>query len=612
MYYLIITGVLWQICFVSTLIPPSYINVQIDNAFSKSITNQTFDFIVIGSGPTGSVIANRLSEVPEWNVLLIEAGTIPSAISDIPAICGHFQFTGYDWGYRTERQNGFCKGCIRNSLKYGHGKVLGGTSIINFMIHVRGNRRDYDRWAKMGNPGWSYQEVLPYFLKSEDAHIERADAGYHKKGGYLTISDVPFRTKMIDALVQSAQECGHPYVDYNGKEQLGVSYVQTHTRNGRRCSAEKAFLRPVAHRSNLKILTNSKVVKILIDPTTKSAYGVQYARKKKYYNAFASKEVIVSAGGLNSPQLLMLSGIGPKEHLQEFDIPVIANLPVGKKMYDHPSFMGMGFEIDEEIVLRQDEVLTNVTEILTFLKLGNGTMTSIGGVEGLIYMKSKISTDPDPLYPDMELILLGGNLASDNGHLLRRMFNIPRDIYEKVWKIYESKPMYQIMPMLVHPKSVGYVKLASKNPFHFPKFYANFFSDPENKDIKTFIAALREVQRMSQSPTMKKLGTRLIQTPIPGCETMPFDSDEYWECALRSLTSSLWHQVATCKMGPKSDPEAVVDNTGKVHGLKHLRVADTSIIPMPLTAHTAGPSYMVGERISDFIKEEWRTNKYFK
>ncbi|CAH1113139.1 unnamed protein product [Psylliodes chrysocephalus] len=186
------------------------------------------------------------------------------------------------------------------------------------------------------------------------------------------------------------------------------------------------------------------------------------------------------------------------------------------------------------------------------------------------------------------------------------MFNIPKDTYDKIWKKYETTPAYQIMPMLVHPRSVGYMKLKSKNPFHWPKYYANFFSDPENHDIKTYIAAIRELQRLSRTPTMQKLGATLVKTPIPGCESKEFDSDDYWECALRTIIGSLWHQVSTCKMGPKDDPEAVVDNTGIVHGIKRLRVADTSIIPLPLTAHTAGPSYMIGEKISDLIKEEWK------
>ncbi|CAG9864663.1 unnamed protein product [Phyllotreta striolata] len=486
------------------------------NNFNDVKINETFDFIVIGSGPSGSVIANRLSEVPEWKVLLIEAGGIALPIVEAPGICSAFQFTNYDWGYRTQQQDGFCSGCINKTLKYAHGKALGGSTIINFMIHVRGNRRDYDRWEAMGNPGWSYEEVLPYFLKSEDAHLDKSDPGYHNSGGYLSVTDVPYRTKLVDYVVQAAQEAGYPYVDYNGKEQMGVSYVQAHLRNGRRCSADKAFLRPVMDRKNLKILTNSRVVKILIDPVTKETYGVKFAKRKKYYYAFAKKEVISSAGGLNSPQLLMLSGVGPKDHLEELDIPVLADLPVGKKMYDHSTFLGILFEINQKIVFVYDEVITSIKEITDFAVLGKGQITSIGGVEALLYFKSNVSTDPDPLYPDMEFIVLGASISADNGVIMRKMFNIPIETYNKIWKKYETTPAYQIMPMLVHPRSVGYIKLKSKNPFHWPKSYANFFSDPENHDIKTYIAAIREMQRLNRTPTMRKLGATLITIPIPG------------------------------------------------------------------------------------------------
>ncbi|KAJ8931332.1 hypothetical protein NQ314_015740 [Rhamnusium bicolor] len=415
-----------------------------------------------GSGPSGAVIANRLSEIPEWKVLLIEAGTNASVITNIPFLAGTLEFTDYNWGYSAERQDGFCKGCPDGRMLWPHGKGLGGTTIINYMIHVRGNRRDYDRWRDMDNPGWSYDDVLPYFMKSEDAHIERQDPEYHNKGGYLTVSDVTQRTQSVHAF-------------------------------------------------------------ILINANTKEAYGVKYVRNKKYHTALARKEVILCAGGLNSPQLLMLSGIGPREHLEE-----------------------------------------------------------VGGVEALAYIRTNVSTDSDASYPDVETYFY--------------------------WR--RSKYGYGILPMLVHPRSYGYIKLKSKNPFHWPKFYANFFTDPDNHDMKTFIAAIREIQRINGSPSLQKYGATLVTTPIPGCENHIFDSDDYWECAIRTITGTLYHQVATCKMGPSSDPEAVVNAKLQVYGIKNLRVADTSIIPLPLTAHTAEPAYMIGEKASDIIKEHWATDTF--
>ncbi|KAF7272119.1 hypothetical protein GWI33_015083 [Rhynchophorus ferrugineus] len=295
---------------------------------------ETFDFIVVGSGSAGAVVANRLSENPNWNVLLLEVGDVATPFTEIPVISAVFQYTKLDWGYTAEREEGYCWGCPNRRMHWPRGRALGGTTALNYMIHVRGNPLDYDRWEAMGNPGWGYKDVLPYFKKLEDAHI----------------------------------------------------------------------------------------------------------------------------------------------------------------------------------------------------------------------------------------------------------------------KVY---------PMLVHPKSYGYLRLKSKNPFQWPLFYPRYFTDPGNDDIKTFIAAIREIQRINRQPAFQRFRSELYTKPIPGCEQHAFNSDAYWECALRTITPTLHHQVATCKMGPSGDPEAVVDNRLKVHGIRRLRVVDTSIIPLPISAHVNIPAVMVGEKASDIIKEDW-------
>ncbi|VEN36599.1 unnamed protein product [Callosobruchus maculatus] len=585
-----------------TRLVPRYPNQQ---GYTKE--ENEFDFIIVGSGPSGAALANRLSEEKDWKILLLEAGDEASPITEVPFLCGALEFSKYNWGYKAEKMDGFCKGCIDGRMEWPHGKALGGSTIINYMIYVRGNRLDYDRWESMGNPGWSYKDIFPYFLKSEDAHITQTvkDAGYHEKGGYLGVSDVPFRSGAVDAFVQAAQEAGYPFVDYNGKSQIGVSYVQTNTKDGRRVSSESAFLRPIRHRKNLVIRTGSHATKVLIEPRSKKAYGVEYVRNGKKYKALARKEVIISAGGLNSPQLLMLSGIGPKRHLQKVGIPVIKDLPVGEKMYDHATFVGLTFTVNQSIVHKIQDYVTSPESYAAFLKRGAGPFTQIGGVEALTYIKTNASDDPDPTFPDVELIFIGGALSTDAGVVYRRLFNIPRRTYDVLWKPLEGKPAFQVYPMLFHPKSTGYIKLRSRNPLEPPKFYPNYFSDLENHDIKTMIAAIREVQRIVKSPGLQKFGAQIVDTPIPGCEQHAFNSDEYWECGLRSLIGSLYHQVATCKMGPAEDKEAVVDARLRVHGTKGLRVADTSVIPLPVTAHTAEPAYVVGEKGADLIKQDW-------
>lgn len=488
-------------------------------------------------------------------------------------------------------------------MHWPRGKVLGGTSVINYMIHVRGNRQDYDRWEKMGNPGWSYKDVLPYFKKSEDSSVMIHDPEYRNTGGYLSVQDVPYRSECVHAFVNASQEMGYNYVDYNGKEQLGISYVQSTTRRGARCSAEKAFLRSAKFRPNLTILTKSRVTKILIDPTTKRTYGVEYIRNKQLQIARAKKEVILSAGAFNSPQLLMLSGVGPKKHLEELGIPLLQDLPVGQKLYDHLTFLGLIFTVNQSIVLQQKE-LEDPRNFFKFLLNGDGLLTTLGGVEALAYLKTSAADYPET-YPDMELIFIGAGLHTDAGLVYKRMFRVSDEVYNAIWKPLENKFAWTVFPMLLHPKSVGHMKLKSTNPFHWPKFYGNFFTDPANQDVRAFIAAIREVQRIAKAPSLQRYGSEQVKTPVPGCTHLVFDTDDYWECALRHITATLHHQVSTCKMGPSSDKEAVVDSKLRVYGVFNLRVADTSIFPTPVCAHTNVPAFMVGEKAADLIKNDW-------
>nr|CAI5856044.1 unnamed protein product [Callosobruchus analis] len=507
---------------------------------------EEFDFIIVGAGPSGSVLANRLSEIEGWSVLLLEAGGEPSLITRIVTSAPILSSTEYDWGYYAEKQDGFCSGCTRKRVKLARGKCLGGGSCINYMIYSRGNRLDYDLWEAMGNPGWSYKDVLPYFLKSEGASIAVNDSGYHNKDGPLGVSDLPYRTKSATVFLEAAQEAGYPYVDYNGKHEIGTSYAQTTMRNGLRSNAEISFLRPVRHRKNLTIRREAHVTKILIEPATKQAYGVEYVKNKKVYRVFCRKEVIVSAGSLNSPQLLMLSGIGPKDQLEE-----------------------------------------------------------LGGADSLVWLKTNLTDQDYPTLPDIELMFEPVFMGTDFGMFMRINFNVGDEIYDTFWKPFLGKPAFQVVPMLMHPRSRGRMRLRSKDPFEAPKYFENFFSDPEGLDIKRIIVAVRETQRIASQPTFQKYGAKLIDIPIPGCERYSFDSDQYWECAIRTIPTSIYHPMGTCRMGPEKDKEAVVDSHLRVYGIKSLRVADMSVAPRTVSGHTVAPAYMIGEKGADIIKKDW-------
>lgn len=303
----------------------------------------------------------------------------------------------------------------------------------------------------------------------------------------------------------------------------------------------------------------------------------------------------------------MLSGIGPADHLRELGVKVLQDLPVGKNLQDHLTFPGLAFVINQTESLGPGKVMGG-DALQTFLRNGTGPLTSLGGVEGIGYIKTQYSTEPGP-QPDIELIFVGGSLASDYGLVTRRGMKITNKVYDGLLRPLHGYPTWTIFPMLLHPKSAGWMKLRSRNPKDYPKFYGNFFSDPDNKDIKSFIAAIRFIQKLSKTHAFQRFGSLLNPNRQPGCTQFRFDSDDYWECCLRAISVTLHHQVGTAKMGPSGDSSSVVDHHLKVHGIRRLRVADCSVIPFALSAHTNAPSFMIGEKASDMIKQQWLNNK---
>ena len=417
-----------------------------------------------------------------------------------------------------------------------------------------------------------------------------------------------FRTKLIKAFLEAGRILGHPTIDYNSPDELGFGYVQATTIYGHRCSAAKAFLHKQKKRRNLHILPESTVTKVLIDPQTKTAYGVNYVRNRVKSTVRARKEVILSAGPIASPQLLMLSGIGPKNHLKSVGIPVIQDLPVGQTVYDHICFPGLIFELNTTGVSLSEPRALSIREAVTWLRNGETDLASPGGVEGIGYIKTPLSDELDSI-PDIELISIGGSLISDGGpggsKAVRRGIRIRDDVFDAAFGEIDriSKDSWSAFPMLLHPKSVGRIELKDSNPFSHPLMYGNYLTDP--KDVATFIAAFRHVQALVATPPFQRYGAKLHRADYPLCRSMVYDSDEYWECALRTLTATLHHQIATCRMGPVGDPLAVVDPELRVHGVNRLRVVDSSVIPRTVSAHTHAPAMMIGEKAADLIKYTW-------
>ncbi|KAH8306510.1 hypothetical protein KR018_003563, partial [Drosophila ironensis] len=571
----------------------------------KNLTN--YDFIVVGAGTAGCTLASRLSENPQWTVALIEAGGVEDFGHLVPLLSSYVQMTSSNWAFKSVPQNVSCWGMNNHQCQLPRGKVLGGSSAINTMIYTRGNRRDYDAWAAAGNPGWSYKDVLPYFLRSENAHLAGLDhSPFHNHSGPLSVEYIQFRTQLVDAFVAAAMESGLPLTDYNGESQIGVSYVQATTQNGRRHSAYSAYIKPIREsRSNLHIFTSSRASRVLIDEATKSAYGVEFYYENRTYTFKARKEVILSAGVFQSPQLLMLSGIGPEDNLKEVGIPLIKSLPVGRRMYDHISHFGPTFVTN---TTRQTNYISRVTTTDVFSYIVDQSpstrLSSIGGVEALAFLQSNRSNLPQD-WPDIEFIMSSGSLASDEGSGVKMAANFKDEIYEKLYKdlAQTEQDHFTLLVMLFHAKSVGHVWLKDSNPLSPPQIDPQFYVADE--DVEVVLEGIKASLRISQMPALQKIGATLLNRTVPGCENFAFASDDYWRCSIRTLSFTIYHQMSTCAMGRSSDPNAVVDHRLKVHGIRSLRVVDASVIPVAPTAHTNAVAYMIGEKASDMIRSEW-------
>ena len=558
--------------------------------------NSSYDYIIVGGGSAGAVLASRLSEDPDNTVLLLEAGGDYTEHSEyhIPFMFWELGRISPHWAYYTVPQRHACQGWIEQRSFWIEGKVLGGTSVFNAMTYARGSRHDYDGWENGGCTGWGYRDILPYFLKSEDVTDEDLKhSKYHSTGGYLAVKKGPL-TPLADQYLRAGQELGYDVVDYNGETQEGFADVQINVRDGVRSSTGLEFLLPARERRNLHVGINSFVTKIVVEK--KTASGVDVIRKQRKHFIKANKEVIVSAGTIQSPQLLMLSGIGPKSHLEEFGIRVYADLPVGENLQDHMIlFVSSGLNTSDSITKsKKDNWLT----ALKYKLFGTGILSG-SGVETAAFFCTNTENKTKDCAADIEFL---------NGRYLSYLPNLKSEIVKEYLNRNPEAPGFTVVMILTASKSVGSIKLTSADPFDLPLINPNYLSD--RRDVEAFIRGLRIWEKYIQTPTMQSIGANFDDVNQKFCSKYEFRSDAYWECFIRHIATTGNHPVGTCKMGGIDEVTAVVGPELKVKGIKNLRVVDASVMPVIPSGNINAPVIMIAEKAADMIHGKDTVGQY--
>jgi 4-pyridoxate dehydrogenase len=524
-----------------------------------------YDYIIVGAGSAGCVLANRLTEDGAASVLLLEAGGRDwHPYIHIPLGMGRMHDYGmFDWGYQTDPEanlNG-------RRIEAMRGKVLGGSSSINVMAYTRGNPGDYDRWAQKGARGWSYADVLPYFRRCET--WENGQNPWRGDGGPLGTEFAKTRDPLYDAWLAAATACGYPLTgDYNGKQQEGFGRGQYTIRDGRRSSTANAFLKPARGRKNLTVVTNAHTTRVVLDGTR--AKGIEYVTGGATVQAEAAREVILAAGAFNTPQLLMLSGIGPAQHLREMGLAVAADLPVGKNLQDH---LGAYMTYTRprpgtfHREMRFDRIAVSMVRAYVF---GTGPATVVpGGLHAFV------KTRPELAVPDIEFMFRG------TSHDPRLWFPLVRPAY---------LDGYGIRPTLLHPDSRGEILLHSADPMAPPRIVYKFFTAPN--DLPTLREGFKRARELAFHKAMDPFRGEEIG---PGLQVKTDVEIDAW---LKKVVITAHHPASTCAMGP----DGVLDSDLKVRGIEGLRVCDASAMPDLVSAHINACVIMMADKASDIIR----------
>ncbi len=520
---------------------------------------KTYDYVIVGAGSAGCVLARRLSEDPRTRVLLLEAGGPASAREvRIPAAFSKLYKTPVDWNYSTEPEPGL----QNRKLYWPRGKMIGGSSSMNAMIYMRGNPADYDDWASLGNEGWGFRDVLPYFKKSE--RHERGASEYHGTSGPLNVADLRYVNPLTWSFLSAAKELGiAANSDFNGATQDGAGLYQVTQKNGQRHSSADAYLKPVLGRENLTVVAHSHAARIVLE--NHRAVGIEYICGGASGTVRIEREVVLAGGSINSPQLLLLSGIGPADEIRRAGICAFHDLPgVGKNLQDH-LMVSVGYLCTKPVSMANAESLTNV---LWYFLFKRGPLVSNVAEAGIFWR-----TRPGLNEPDLQL-LFGPAYYVNHGLSPRK------------------EHCFGFGPTLVAPESQGSISLKSANPLEPPLIRANYLSTPG--DMRVIVEGVKLSRQLAHTKAFK---------PYRGGELHPgsgVQSDEEIADFVRAEAQTLYHPVGTCKMG--SGSMAVVDASLRVHGIDGLRVADAAVMPRITCGNTNAPTIMIAEKAADLIR----------